>query len=435
MDRNIQSDYDDMSVKNLRKGSEYDDRKHLIMKRLVTFIIILCVAASLVGIVYIFRMPSKDPAQPGTVGAADGFTLPENTLLDDAVKEILQEALDENLTPEQRSAADRAQSGNPLLGTSQVASPASSTQQTSGTPAQVAETPSSEGSQEDASSPQDDTSSPVSSNEVSEEDARTVSEAAQPAGTQGRENKTIDTSRVTFVEHIVKPGDTITGIARSYGVKPETIIGVNTIRDYNSIEAGTILKIPNRDGQMYIVKSGDSLSVIASGFGMGYLTLAEVNGLTSSLIRPGDALFIPDRTISEEVFKTVMKTLFIRPAEGSISVAFNDELEDITTGEIYESDGIQIVNSTGTPVLAAMSGTIKSVTSDTSGLGKYIIMSHENGYTTLYAHLDKALVHVGDFVEQGSTIGSLGNTGKILSPALYFEIRKDGVPIDPADYF
>lgn len=410
MDRNVQSDYDDMSVKNLRRGSDNDDRKHLIMKRLVTVIIVLCVVASLVGIIYIFRMPAKVPSGQVKEMSTSSLSLPENTEMDESVTELLQEELESGLTTEQLSAAVRAQGG----AASTAPAPASTPPVT--TDVLVVET-----------IPSLDTPAAVAAVEVED--------PPQPAGTQGRENKAIDTSRVTFVDHIVKPGDTITSIARSYGIQPETIIGVNTINDYNSIETGTILTIPNRDGQIYVVRSGDSLSLIASRFGMGYLTLADVNGLTSSLIRPGDRLFIPDRTISEEVFKTVMKTLFVQPVDGNVSVAFGDEVEDITTGEILKSEGIRIVNSTGTPIVAAMSGTIKTVTSDTSGLGKYIVMTHENGYTTLYAHLDKTLVHVGDYVEQGSTIGSLGNTGKILSPALYFEISKDDVPIDPADYF
>ena len=418
MDRNVQSDYDDMSVKNLRRGSEYDDRKHLIMKRLVTVIIVLCVVASLVGIVYIFRMPAEVPTDQMNEKSSGIISLPENTEMDESVTELLQEELDSGLTAEQLSAAARAQGG------AAIATPATTTTPPAPT--------------EDTTNPTIDervVETPVSPDTPTEGAVTKVEDPPQPAGTQGRENKAIDTSRVTFVDHIVKPGDTITSIARSYGIQPETIIGVNTIDDYNSIDTGTILTIPNRDGQIYIVRSGDSLSLIASRFGMGYLTLADVNGLTSSLIRPNDRLFIPDRTISEEAFKTVMKTLFVRPVVGTISVAFGDEVEDITTGEILKSEGIRIVNSTGTPIVAAMSGTIKTVTSDTSGLGKYIVMTHENGYTTLYAHLDKTLVHVGDYVEQGSTIGSLGNTGKILSPALYFEISKDDVPIDPADYF
>jgi len=70
-----------------------------------------------------------------------------------------------------------------------------------------------------------------------------------------------------------------------------------------------------------------------------------------------------------------------------------------------------------------------------SGLGRYIVLEHENGYTSLYGHLDKLHVQVGDSVEQGDLIGTMGITGRVLEPSLYFEIDKNGEPVDPEQFF
>jgi murein DD-endopeptidase MepM/ murein hydrolase activator NlpD len=243
------------------------------------------------------------------------------------------------------------------------------------------------------------------------------------------------TEAVSFTEYEVKSGDTLRSIAESFSLRPETIISVNEIENINQLQAGRVLNIPDRDGQIYTVKEGDSLSVIAHNFDMGYVTLAEVNGLSSSLIRIGQRLFIPERTISAESFQRVMNTLFIRPAEGRIVVDFSDKVEDILTGELYSLDGVRIENSVGTPVKAAMAGRVTEVENRPSGLGRYVIMSHDGGYTTTYGHLDSASVSPGQNVEQGEQIGRLGSTGRILEPVLYFSVKKDGQPVDPAEFF
>ena len=140
--------------------------------------------------------------------------------------------------------------------------------------------------------------------------------------------------------------------------------------------------------------------------------------------------------ISEEEFLLVMNSLFVIPAEGTISIHFNDEIEDVKTGETQIAKGLYIKNDIGTIVAAAKSGQIIESGSDISGLGKYVVISHDNGYESVYGHLDSFIgIETGDYVEQGEQIAELGFTGRILEPMLYFEIRKDGIPIDPEQFF
>jgi murein DD-endopeptidase MepM/ murein hydrolase activator NlpD len=60
-----------------------------------------------------------------------------------------------------------------------------------------------------------------------------------------------------------------------------------------------------------------------------------------------------------------------------------------------------------------------------------ILISHGNGYSTVYAHLSKQLVKAGDQVKKGDLIGKMGSTGRSTGPHLHFEIRENGTPIDP----
>ncbi len=271
--------------------------------------------------------------------------------------------------------------------------------------------------------------------ETSTEPIETESEDIVSEGDTGAEATEISSIPVAFTPYTVAPGDTINKIATSFGLQPETIIGVNDITDIDDINAGMLLDIPDRDGQIYKVKEGDNLSMIAYSFGMGYVTLAEVNGLKSSLIRIGQRLFIPNRTISTEDYQIVMNTFFTSPAQGTIAHKYNTSVEDIITGKMQITDGIYIKNDLGTIVSAASTGTVIAVENNQSDLGRYIIIDHDNGYQTVYGHLDKLYVEVGISVEQGDEIGSMGNTGRILESMLFFKITKDGISIDPKEFF
>jgi septal ring factor EnvC (AmiA/AmiB activator) len=68
-------------------------------------------------------------------------------------------------------------------------------------------------------------------------------------------------------------------------------------------------------------------------------------------------------------------------------------------------------------------------------MGRFVVLSHENSYRTTYAHLDEVSVKVGDSVKQGDRIGSLGSSGVIDTPTLYFSIEQDGTALNPANFF
>ena len=66
--------------------------------------------------------------------------------------------------------------------------------------------------------------------------------------------------------------------------------------------------------------------------------------------------------------------------------------------------------------------------------GNFIMIKHNDGYITLYAHLNKVTVNLNQFVEQGEFIGLLGSTGRTTGPHLHFEVRRYGKPVDPLKY-
>ena len=99
--------------------------------------------------------------------------------------------------------------------------------------------------------------------------------------------------------------------------------------------------------------------------------------------------------------------------------------------------GLDLLADVGTPVYSAKSGKVVSATQN-KGMGKYIIIRHRDNIITVYGHLLNILVRRDDYVRQGQVIGRVGKTGNAKSaamfPHLHFEIRKNGVPLDPLEY-
>jgi murein DD-endopeptidase MepM/ murein hydrolase activator NlpD len=99
--------------------------------------------------------------------------------------------------------------------------------------------------------------------------------------------------------------------------------------------------------------------------------------------------------------------------------------------------GLDLLADVGTAVYAAKSGKVVSATQN-KGMGKYIIIRHRDNIITIYGHLSNIFVRKNNYVRQGQVIGSVGKTGNAraadMLPHLHFEIRKDGIPLDPLEY-
>lgn len=120
-----------------------------------------------------------------------------------------------------------------------------------------------------------------------------------------------------------------------------------------------------------------------------------------------------------------------RPVEGPVRVGFGRQRhERFDTYTLH--NGIEIEAAVGTPVKAVHEGTVLFA-DRFQGYGLMIVLDHGSKHHSLYAHLEEASVHVGDRVEAGQQIGTVGATG-LAGPGLYFELRFRGQPEDPADW-
>lgn len=123
---------------------------------------------------------------------------------------------------------------------------------------------------------------------------------------------------------------------------------------------------------------------------------------------------------------------FLRPVNGVITSHFGPRINPVT-GEAGYHNGIDYANDTGTPILASKSGVVV-YSGWISGYGNTIILDHGSGVQTLYAHANSLTVNYGQAVNQGDEVAKVGSTGMSTGPHLHFEIRIDGVPMDPYIY-
>jgi len=197
-------------------------------------------------------------------------------------------------------------------------------------------------------------------------------------------------------------------------------------------------------GMRHEVAAGENLYRIGKAYGVSHRELARVNGIRNpDRIEVGQVILIPhaERRLPVRVI-TPARARADRPSTPELPAGPAPFLWPLQGGVISSDfgprgashhDGIDIAAVVGAPVRAARAGTV--LYSDTlRGYGNVLILEHDAGYATVYAHNRANLARVGDVVRQGDTIASVGATGKASGPNLHFEIRKDNVARNPRFY-
>jgi murein DD-endopeptidase MepM/ murein hydrolase activator NlpD len=119
---------------------------------------------------------------------------------------------------------------------------------------------------------------------------------------------------------------------------------------------------------------------------------------------------------------------FAWPVQGKVISAFGSSKDGT------KNDGINIAAPSGAPVVAAADGVVAYAGNELRGFGNMVLIRHDGGYVTAYAHNASLLVKKGDKVKRGQTIARVGATGAVFGPQLHFEIRKGTQPVDPMTF-
>ncbi len=286
----------------------------------------------------------------------------------------------------------------------------------------------------------------------------------------------------TITTYTVKNGDTISGIAAKFDISTNTIRWSNNLTSKSAIKPGQKLVILPTTGVIYTVKSGDTLSGIATKFDADQNDILNANDLDSAdKIKNGMTLEIPNveplsgsadadsehdtTTLPENVSpiavpatpvtttqtpavsavgttmvvtNPVTTTSYaITVTQPSANTAYAIPADDIRgyyaqpisgrlSQGIHDVNAVDIAAPVGTTIHAAADGTVIVAMDNDSyngGYGNYMVISHPNGTQTLYAHLSKVTVALGEMVKQGEPVALSGATGKVTGAHLHFEVR------------
>jgi murein DD-endopeptidase MepM/ murein hydrolase activator NlpD len=229
--------------------------------------------------------------------------------------------------------------------------------------------------------------------------------------------------------YTVASGDNLSEIGKRFGLDTGTLVSVNSIKYSRSIPAGMVLKIPNQDGIVYKVKKGDTLQSITQREKVDPQAVMVVNELFSDQINENLSLFLPGGKMQWEDLQEINGDLFLWPVRGYISSYYGYRRSPFTGRRSFHG-GLDIAAPMHTPIRAAMAGRVTAADYDAI-FGNFVVVTHQNGYRTLYGHMSEIQTRPGAYVDAGERIGSVGSTGQSTGPHVHFTVYKNSVTINP----
>jgi murein DD-endopeptidase MepM/ murein hydrolase activator NlpD len=242
--------------------------------------------------------------------------------------------------------------------------------------------------------------------------------------------------------HTVKSGDTLFSLGRKYGVSPFTIADANGLPHNAQLHLGQSLKIP---GGSAPTASASSTRAPAAEDEAPVQQQAEAAPSKIPAADAADVETVPAKqataettapaTSTESVPQTVAEvpaeadaTGMRWPVRGKVISGFGPKSNGL------KNEGINIAVPEGTSVRAAESGVVAYAGNELKGYGNLVLIRHDDGYVTAYAHAKELFVKRGDTVKRGDVIAKAGQTGSVSSPQLHFEVRKGATALDPMKY-
>ena len=219
-----------------------------------------------------------------------------------------------------------------------------------------------------------------------------------------------------FIKYSVKSGDTLWRISQQFGTTPDTLVRINRIPDVRNLAAGKVLYIPST-ARMYNYDKSK----------------LQKRNVQQNNVRA------PQSTNSQQfaVYKSQNKRVYNRPASSRgfiwpIRKRVLSSYGSFNGGS--KSTGIDIDATSNDDVLAAKDGRVIVVLNNRDGWGKVVVIGHDNGTHTWYAHNSKVFVNKGTNVKRGQVIAKAGNTGSAKRVKLHFKVFVNDKPVNPLNY-
>ncbi len=232
----------------------------------------------------------------------------------------------------------------------------------------------------------------------------------------------------------VKSGDTLYSIGRSFHLSPGEIAQANDLTLKSKLALGQSLKLPGG-------KPLDTQQVAQSD------TENEVQAAPVAPAQVSQVPAIPAAGANQQASLNAQQVKPIEPAQTEQTAADTStgmSLRWPVRGKIIsefgnkpgglKNEGINIAVPEGTAVRAAETGVVAYAGNELKGYGNLILIRHDGGYVTAYAHAKELFVKKGDTIKRGDVIAKAGQTGAVSSPQLHFEVRKGATALDPVGF-
>ena len=263
--------------------------------------------------------------------------------------------------------------------------------------------------------------------------------------------------KVAFQYKVAK-GDSLSKIASRFNTTVAQIQSDNNMTN-DTVKVGQSLKInPNRKLYRVVkkddstksaskeektivnhkVKSGESLSVIAKKYNTTIADIISANNMSNTVVMAGETIKVPtSKSKNYKITKistkaNAQKYSWKAPTKGWISSPYGWRIHPVRKKRSFHA-GIDLAAPKGTAIYNVAPGRV-IYTGTRGGYGKLVIVSHENGLSTRYAHCSQILVKNGQYVKEGQLIAKVGATGVATGCHLHFEVRKNGKTQNPLSY-
>jgi murein DD-endopeptidase MepM/ murein hydrolase activator NlpD len=240
------------------------------------------------------------------------------------------------------------------------------------------------------------------------------------------------------IRHRVAAGETLVSLASRYNLIPATLMGLNPVLRSGNAPVGAEILIPPYNGVRVEIPAGRSWRDIAASYGIRADVLFEVNGCQATprvVFVPG-VNWSPNPAPSARTRTNQVLRGYPLPAVVSVLTGYGWQVES-QSGQVVFNSGVDLGATAGTPVLSVGDGVV-AFAENQGNYGNLVVINHNQGLQTRYAHLNTISVRVGQTVAGGDRIGTVGATGQTPRPKLHFEVRSNSdlgwVAQDPSAY-
>jgi murein DD-endopeptidase MepM/ murein hydrolase activator NlpD len=231
--------------------------------------------------------------------------------------------------------------------------------------------------------------------------------------------------RPTFYTVVARPGETLPHLAARYGVSAAAVARLNHVDERAVLATGKVLRIPADSPDTRKAVLSESLDETAPNYAPPPKTFGASRSTRTH--QTGAATVTGQRVeaAATDHDAGAPSGRFAWPVRGRVISAFGP------AGNGERNDGINIAAMLGAPIHAAAAGTVTYAGDELKDYGNLILITHQGGYVTAYAHVQTLMVTRGDHVDKGQIIGTAGETGGVDRPQLHFEIREGITPVNP----